>query len=221
MVLSDYSDHLENGKPKERFLRVYQSLGENDARAEFVDQPSCEEGCREQRVKFWVDYTVFIPNPLCKDPHDICDGICELRSDLIEHVMCISGDPRKQCSDYSRTLLTFTIATKYSLREYLCKKEAFVPYHRIGKENDINITERDEFGDQLSGLKGYDIAGEFISNFDRNSMLIVGPSWLTLKSGGLRGKPPQTGREERYVFDITARNAIGSDTVSLTIVVSP
>lgn len=193
-------------------------------RPRFTDNPTCGEDCHGQISEFWLDYTNFLPDPLCEEEiPEFCPGYCELRSALVEALFCLPNKfPGPRCPKYSRTLGDWVIAVKYVPNKVGCQKQFFKPFHRTGNEPDIFIATTDKFGDPMDGAtKSYRIATQFVSNFQFADMTISGASWLQLQDGWLVGQPPPTQSRTRYEFSVTSRNAAGQDSVDLAVIVTP
>lgn len=195
-------------------------------RVKSVESFSCRSGCIEKsRTEYWLDFTEFVPD-LSDDP--IPPGFCFLKTSLLEIIWCEPESNDRSpiplpCSSAIRTIGTWDVAVDYVTGEIHCQITGFKPFHRLGVEDDIVVTEDDEFGDTLGGstTRTRQIARSFVQNFKHSDMRITGHPWLKLRDGWLIGKAPETGTTQQYDFTVSARNRKGSDSVALKIIVNP
>jgi len=115
------------------------------------------------------------------------------------------------CIDVQAAWLVAVVPVDHCLR---CTLAAFRPFHRTGVAPEMKVEEGHVFD--------FNLAFQYVRNFDPKNMQIVGPDFLKLENGFLKGQAPTTGRPTIYEFSVTAWNKAGeSDPLVLTISVAP
>ena len=182
------------------------------------------EKCEKSISTFWVDHTVFIPFPSADNfgKGEEEDGVCELRSDLFESISCTPkfGRMPLDCRSSYRRVGSTVIAVQYVTSEIRCRKPYFKPFHRTQKVDTIKVNDDQKFSKNYPDV-GVPVSQGFVQNFRLRDMSITGPRWMSLVDGWLTGAPPKVASKTVFDFQVTATNSNGSESVEITIEVSP